>query len=128
MRALGLKSKIYDRWAKSNASFFKSVLQNDMKMVQSLLDADINVNMIATDATALTLAVREGHMDMIRLLIEHKADVNVIYEQNFFFLIVRKQALKAPILRCTKLLKSTIPLGTPRYFLILFNCSSIQVA
>lgn len=58
--------------------FFAAARKGDTAAVKALLDAGVNVNSRTRyGATALSYACDKGHVELVRLLIERGADVNV---------------------------------------------------
>src|SRR5215510_11874713 len=59
-------------------SLFDAARRGDRARVQQLLDAGVDVNARARyDVTALAFAANNGHLDVVRLLVERGADMNV---------------------------------------------------
>jgi hypothetical protein len=62
----------------SAEALFDAARRGDRARVAQLLDAGVDVNAKARyDVTALVFAADKGHMDVVRLLVERGADVNV---------------------------------------------------
>jgi outer membrane protein assembly factor BamB len=65
--------------AASAEALFDAARRGDRTRVVQLLDAGVDVNARARyDATALGFAADKGHLDVVRLLVERGADVNVV--------------------------------------------------
>src|ERR687896_2595045 len=59
-------------------ALFEAARSGDRARVAQLLDAGVDVNTRARyDATALMFAADKGHLDVVRLLVERGADLNV---------------------------------------------------
>src|SRR2546426_380924 len=62
----------------SAEAVFDAARRGDRARVQQLLDAGVDVNARARyDVTALAFAANNGHLDVVRLLVERGADINV---------------------------------------------------
>jgi hypothetical protein len=65
--------------APSADALFEAARAGDRARVAQLLDAGVDVNARARyDVTALTFAAGKGHLDVVRLLIERGADMNIL--------------------------------------------------
>jgi len=60
----------------SPQAYLEAVEKGDIKKVTALLDAGLDVNTISENDGALKKAVKENHIEIVRLLIERGADVN----------------------------------------------------
>jgi ankyrin repeat protein len=75
-----LKAEIERRLAQSVAPFFEACSKGDVETLRGLLADDPSLVRVADPAvqyggwTGLHLAAREGHLDAVRLLLEHGAD------------------------------------------------------
>jgi ankyrin repeat protein len=61
----------------SKDDFLAAARKGDAKRVSDLLDKGVDVN-AKTDygATALSFAAEKGHLEVVKVLLKHKADVN----------------------------------------------------
>jgi outer membrane protein assembly factor BamB len=65
--------------APSTEALFEAARNGDRARVVQLLDSGVDVNARARyDVTALAFAASRGHLDLVRLLVERGADVNVV--------------------------------------------------
>lgn len=71
-----------DHVYKINEAFHQAIEDQDLPAVQRLLDQGASLSFEEGAQTPLMRAARLGSLPIVRLLVEHKADVNAVSEKN----------------------------------------------
>ena len=109
-----------------NEEFFAAARKGDSAALKALLDKGVNVNVKTRyGATALSYACDKGHVEVVRLLIERGADVNV--KDTFYGEVPLGWALSHNFVEVVKLLLDKGAAGIERVLISGVQDGSVEI-